>query len=279
MRRPTPRRGSPTTEIEPAPRSRAISTPARQRLSGRQPGAGPQRPDAGRHALRCRRALERRRRRGFDGDGARFRSDPDAPKSRLPTTSTRSSASPPRDPRRAPHRRRPDRRHRRGRLPRASRRRAWPSGSARARRRSSAVLGIIQTFDPPGIGARNLAECLRHPAPRARPVRSRHAGAGRPSRPPGQARSSGPAAPLRRRRRGSRRHAGRDPRSSTRSPAARSAAAPVEALVPDVLVRPAPDGELDRRAQCRHAAARPGQPDLLRARVDDGRGTRPTRPS
>ena len=60
---------------------------------------------------------------------------------------------------------------------------------------------------------------------------------------------------LRRRRRGPRRHAGRAPRARSRSPGCASPRRAVEVAVPDVHVRRAPDGGLDRRAQHRDPAA------------------------
>ena len=73
----------------------------------------------------------------------------------------------------APHDRAvPHRSRRRGRLSHR-RSRAWsPRGSARRRAEVEAVLAILQGFDPPGVCARNLTECLAHPAQGARPLRS-----------------------------------------------------------------------------------------------------------
>ena len=45
--------------------------------------------------------------------------------------------------------------------------------SARRRPRSKPCSAILQGFDPPGVCARNLTECLAHPAQGARPLRSR----------------------------------------------------------------------------------------------------------
>ena len=86
-----------------------------------------------------------------------------------------------------------------------------------------AVLAILQSFDPPGVCARNLAECLAIQLARARPLRPGHAGAGRPSRSARQARLRGAAPDLRRRRRRPCRHDRRRSASSIRSPASPSA--------------------------------------------------------
>ena len=88
----------------------------------------------------------------------------------------------------------PDRSGRRGRLPhrrsRGGRRKARRAGAADV----EAVLAVLQAFDPPGVCARNLTECLAHPAQGAQPLRSRDAGAGRASRSAGQARPRRPCA-------------------------------------------------------------------------------------
>ncbi len=80
------------------------------------------------------------------------------------------------------------------------------------RSRVEAVLAIVQSFEPTGVGARDLAECLAHAAAGARPVRSGH---GRRWSSHlellAQAGLCRPAAALRRRRRGPRRHGRRDP--------------------------------------------------------------------
>ena len=51
-----------------------------------------------------------------------------------------------------------------------------------------AVLAVLQTFDPPGVCARNLSECLAIQLRELEPLRSGDAGAGRASRSAGQAR-------------------------------------------------------------------------------------------
>ena len=49
--------------------------------------------------------------------------------------------------------------------------------------RVEAVLATIQTFDPTGVGARDLSECLALQAKEADPLRPLHGAADRPSRP------------------------------------------------------------------------------------------------
>ena len=51
-----------------------------------------------------------------------------------------------------------------------------------------AVLAVLQTFDPPGVCARNLTECLAIQLKERDRFDPGHAGAGRPSRSSGQAR-------------------------------------------------------------------------------------------
>ena len=104
-----------------------------------------------------------------------------------------------------------------------------------------AVLGILQTFDPPGVFARDLAECLAIQLRGARSLRSRHAGAGRAARSPGAARFCRAEKDMRRRRRGSGRHDRGNPQLNPK-PGLAFGSAPVQPIVPDVFVRPAPDG-------------------------------------
>ena len=145
-----------------------------------------------------------------------------------------------------------------------------------------AVLAILQGFDPAGVCARNLTECLAHPAQGARPLRSGDAGAGRPSRSAGQARPRGAAQDLRRRRRGSRRHDRARSAQLNPKPGLAFGSTLVQPIVPDVFVRPGAGRRLPRRAQFRHAAEGAGQPDLSR-RVSQERGkataTRPISPN
>ena len=56
-----------------------------------------------------------------------------------------------------------------------------PSGSARRSKRVEAVLAKLQTLEPTGVFARNLAECLTLQLRRARPLRSGDAGDDRQS--------------------------------------------------------------------------------------------------
>ncbi len=154
----------------------------------------------------------------------------------------------------------PHRCRRRGRLPVRDRSRPSPSGSASTPARVESVLAVVHGFDPTGVGARSLAECLTLQLQGARPVRSRHGGAGRPPRTAGEARPRRAEAPLRRRRRGPRRHGGRDP-------PARPQARPL------LRRRAGPDRRAGRlraggarrlladRPQHRRPAPRPGQPD------------------
>ena len=140
-----------------------------------------------------------------------------------------------------------------------------------------AVLAILQSFDPPGVCARNLTECLAiqlkerdrfDPAMQALVghldlLAKRDFAALRQH--------------LRRRRRRSRRHDRRDPR-------AQSEARPRLRLDPGAAdrarrVRAAGAGRrLDRRAQFRHAAEGAGQPDLYTPSVARRRRTTATRP-
>ena len=123
----------------------------------------------------------------------------------------------------------------------------------------------LQTFDPAGVCARNLDRMPRDPAQRARPLRSRDAGAGRQSRSAGQARFRGAA-----------RLCGVDDedladmiaeiKRLNPKPGLAFGSTMVQPIVPDVFVRPAPDGALAGRAQFRHAAESAGQPELPRAR-------------
>ena len=87
-------------------------------------------------------------------------------------------------------------------------------GQARraARRRSRACWQVIQTFEPAGVGARDLAECLAlqlKDRDRFDPAMAALVGQSRPAR---QARLRRAEEALRRRRRGPRRHGGRAPR-------------------------------------------------------------------
>ena len=174
-------------------------------------------------------------------------------------------------PRRPADRHAADRPRRRGRLPRRA---AWsrsPSGSACRWRGSRRSCALIQSFEPTGVGARNLAECLRLQLSERDRLRPGDGGAGRPSRPAGPAR-------LRRR---CKRLCGVDDedlaemvaeiRRLDPKPGRASAAAPIQPVVPDVYVRQAAGRRLARRAEHRRAAARAGQPDLLR----QGRRARP----
>ena len=104
------------------------------------------------------------------------------------------------------------------------------------------VLAIVQKFDPPGICARILERMPRHSAARTRPLRSGDARAGRASR------SAGAARLLRR--------CARSAASTTRisremiaeirqldpKPGLKFSSTRVQAVVPDVYVRPGPDG-------------------------------------
>ena len=83
---------------------------------------------------------------------------------------------------------------------------------------------------------------------------------------------------LRRRRGGPRRHARRAPRAQSEA-RRRLRRRPVQPVIPDVLVAPGAGRRLAGRAQFRHAAARAGQPDLLRHRRRAADGTTPTRPT
>ena len=131
---------------------------------------------------------------------------------------------------------------------------------ARRRRRRKGARGLIQTFEPAGIGARNLAECLAiqlkerdryDPAMQALLARldlvatARSRGAAAQS-----AASTTRISPT------------CWPRSasSSRSPAAPSAGVRSQVLVPDVLVRVGRRRRLGRRAQPGHPAPGPRQP-------------------
>ena len=49
-----------------------------------------------------------------------------------------------------------------------------PTGSACRSREVEAVLALVHGFDPTGVGARTLAECIALQAQRGRSLRSRH---------------------------------------------------------------------------------------------------------
>ena len=171
-------------------------------------------------------------------------------------------------------------RHRRGRLSDRRPSTPSPSGSAPSSSAVERVLRLVQSFEPPGIGARNLAECLAIQLRERDRLRSRHAGAS--SRISTSWRSAIFAA--------LKRLCGVDDEDLADMLAEIRAARPEarprlrrrarsQVLVPDVIVRPAPDGELDRRAQSGHAAAGAGQPDLLRQGLATRAKDEPTRPS
>ncbi len=111
------------------------------------------------------------------------------------------------------------------------------------------VLGLVQSFDPSGVGARDLAECLAIQL-REHTTASTRRWAALVSRLDLVAKRD--FASLRR-------LCGVDDddiadmlaelRGSTPSPAGPSAAAPVEVLVPDVFVRPARTGRAGRTQQ------------------------------
>ncbi len=129
-----------------------------------------------------------------------------------------------------------------------------------------AILAIIQQSEPIGVGARTLAECLALTAEGQGPLRPRHGGAGRQSRPPG----AGEFAQLRRICRVDEEDLA-DMVSEIRrldpKPGLIFGGEPARVVVPDVFVRPAPDGswtvELNGDALPRVHR----QPQLLRPRL------------
>ena len=159
--------------------------------------------------------------------------------------------------------------HRRSRAGRRQARRAAGRGRGRARdpaRLRSAGRVRAQSHRMPG-----------DPAARARPLRSRDAGAGRPSRSAGQARPCGAAPDLRRERGGPDRHDRRDP-------PAQSQARPRLRLDPGAADRAGrvrargARRRLARRAQFRHAAQGAGQPDATMPKSRAPPRTTRTRP-
>ena len=103
------------------------------------------------------------------------------------------------------------------------------------------MLAILQTFDPPGVCARNLSECLAIQLKDRDRYRPGDAGAGRASRPARQARFRRLAPPLR---------IGDEDladmiaeiRNLNPKPGLAFGSTLVQPIVPDVFVRPAPDG-------------------------------------
>ena len=132
-----------------------------------------------------------------------------------------------------------------------------------------AVLAILQGFEPTGVCARSLRECLAiqlRDVDRCDPAMAE---AARPAGSLGPRRSSGAAPPLRRRRGGPGRDDRRDPRPDAEA-RARLRLDPDPARCARRDVAPRAGRKLDRRAQPGHAAARPGEPDLLRQGVAHG---------
>ncbi len=125
-----------------------------------------------------------------------------------------------------------------------------------------AVLAILQSFDPPGICARDLAECLAiqlkehdryDPAMQALVARldlvaRRDFAALKKVCGVGDEDLADMIAEIRR---------------LNPKPGLAFGSALVQPIVPDVFVRPAPNGGLDRRAQLRHAAQGSDQSELL----------------
>ena len=141
-----------------------------------------------------------------------------------------------------------------------------------------ACSAIVQGFDPPGVCARNLTECL------AIQLKERNrfdpAMAALVGRLDLLAKRdlAGAAAHLRRRRRGPRRHDRRDPQAQSEARPRLRLRRMVQPIVPDVFVRAGPDGGLHRRAQLRHAAESAGQPALPRRAVEERARPTATRP-
>ena len=131
-----------------------------------------------------------------------------------------------------------------------------------------AVLAVLQTFDPPGVCARNLTECLAlqlkerdryDPAMRALVEHLDLLG---------QARSRRLAPPVRRRRRRSRRHDRRDPQSQSQAGTGLRLDAGAADRARCLCARGA-GRHLAGRTQFRHAAESADQPALLCASVED----------
>ena len=140
-----------------------------------------------------------------------------------------------------------------------------------------AVLGILQTFDPPGVCRARTCRMPGDSASGTRSLRSRHAGAGRAARSPGAARFRRPEEDLRRRRRGSRRHGRGDPQAQSEArPRVRFGAGAADRA--GRIRAPGARRRLDRRTQRRHAAESAGQPEILRARFGRPRSATPKNP-
>ena len=127
------------------------------------------------------------------------------------------------------------------------------------------MLAVVQTFDPPGVCARNLTECLAIQLKERDRFDPAMRGAGRASRPAGQARPRRLAKLCGVERRGSRRH-------DRGNPQAQSEARPRLRLDDGAAdrarrVRARGAGrQLAGRAQFRHAAEGAGQPDATTRR-------------
>ena len=161
--------------------------------------------------------------------------------------------------RRPPDRRRADRRARRGRLfPRRSRRnRRATRRAARARRAGAG--GVLQTLEPTGVFARDLAECLKLQLIERDRFDPAMAGA----RSPTCRCSPSATSPALRRLCGVDDEDLADMIAEIKrldpKPGRAFAGAPEPLAIPDVIVAAAPEFGLARRAQRRGAAARAGQ--------------------
>ena len=171
---------------------------------------------------------------------------------------------------RARHRPRHRRCDQRRRLPHRVARRDRGDAAARGRRgrrRGRARARLVQTLDPPGVGARIVGECIElqlrswiRTRPGLRLALADRRQAPRAGRRP-RALAAAPRAARRRRR--ARRGRSRWCAPAIRARAPPSAAATAEYVVPDVFVRRT-RSRLGRRDERCHAAARAPEPELRR---------------